>query len=244
VDQVETLLAAVSLGESLPTEGIETLKLRLTERNGKLDQIQFFGSGTADSMVSRLDVTLSDFRLLAPEDYPIPEAVKHSAATVNPDELFSLTEDLYRLVPALAPFADMESMDGTLTLTVDCGLIQLDTQLRLSDLQTSSVGQIDSQQLRALPEMLGLVCMEGNITCTRQGNSYVYELELDRQTMQKLAQMILPELGQYSSNLTKGSVTIILENNAVTSMNVSIAGKLNALITQIPVHVSAEFSFA
>lgn len=242
-DQVDTLLAAASLGEALPVEDIQKLNLALTEKNGKLDQINFAGSGKLDGVPAQLDVTLSGFRVLASGDYPIPETVKKSAAAVHPGELFSLTEDLYRLVLALVPFTDRETIDGTLELTVDCGLIQLDTEMKLSDLKTSSAGQIDPEQLQALPEMLGWLCMEGDIRCTQMGDAYEYVLELDQQAMGQLSRMILPELRQYSGSLTEGSVTVLLEAGAITSMEVMIEGKLSALITQIPIVVGAEFSF-
>ena len=240
---VDTLLAAASLGEPLPVNGIERLNVCLTEKNEKLDRITFSGKGTLDGTSVSLNVTLSGFRILAAGDYPIPENVKQNAATVDPNELFSLTEDLYRLVMALAPFADMESIDGTLALSVDCGLLQLDTDLKLSDLKTTSGSQLDPEKLQALPEMLGWLCMEGDISCTPNGDAYVYALELDQQGMKQLSQMILPELSQYSGNLTEGSVTVILEDNTITSMNVSIEGKISALIAQIPITVGAEFTF-
>ena len=90
-EQAKTLLEAASLGEALPVEGVEKLKLQVTERNGKLDQISFFGSGNADGAAAQLHVTLSGFRILAAGDYPIPDAVKQAAATVDPEVLFSLT---------------------------------------------------------------------------------------------------------------------------------------------------------
>ena len=242
-EQAKTLLEAASLGEALPVEGVEKLKLQVTERNGKLDQISFSGSGNADGAAAQLHVTLSGFRILAAGDYPIPDAVKQAAATVDPDTLFSLTEDLYRLVLALAPFADMESIAGTLELTVDCGPLQLDTQMTLSDLKTTSNSQIDPEQLQTLPEVLGLMCMEGDISCTKEGGAYVYRLVLDQPAMQELARMILPELAQYVGNLTEGEATIRLENDAITSMKVSIEGKVRALLVQIPVTVGAEFTF-
>ena len=242
-EQAKTLLEAASLGEALPAEGVEKLKLQVTERNGKLDQISFSGSGNADGAAAQLHVTLSGFRILAAGDYPIPDAVKQAAATVDPDTLFSLTEDLYRLVLALVPFADMESIAGTLELTVDCGPLQLDTQMILSDLKSTSNSQIDPEQLQTLPEVLGLMCMEGNLSCTKEGGAYVYRLVLDQPAMQELARMILPELAQYVGNLTEGEATIRLENDAITSMKVSIEGKVSALLIQIPVTVGAEFTF-
>lgn len=242
-EQAKTLLEAASLGEALPVEGVEKLKLQVTERNGKLDQISFSGSGNADGAAARLHATLSGFRILAAGDYPIPDAVKQAAATVDPDTLFSLTEDLYRLVLALAPFADMESIEGTLELTVDCGPLQLDTQMTLSDLKTTSGSQLDSEKLQTLPEVMGLMCMEGNLSCTKEGSGYMYRLVLDQPAMQELARMILPELAQYGGNLTEGEASIRLENNAISSMKVSIEGKVSILLVQIPVTVGAEFVF-
>lgn len=242
-EQVDTLLAAASLGEALPVNGIEKLNVCLTERNEKLERITFSGNGTLDAASIALEVTLSGFRVLAAGDYPVPENVKQSAATVDPEALFSLTEDLYRLVLALAPFADMESIDGTLALRVDCGLLQVDTDMKLSDLKTTSGSQLDPEKLQKLPEMLGWLCTEGDISCTPKGDAYVYALELDQQGMQQLSQMILPELAQYGGDLTQGSISIILDAGKLTSMNVSIEGKISALITQIPITVGAEFIF-
>ena len=242
-EQAKTLLEAASFGEALPVEGVEKLKLQLTEKNGKLDQISFSGSGNADKTAVMLHATLSGFRILSAGDYPIPDAVKQAAATVDPEVLFSLTEDLYRLVLALAPFADMESIEGTLALTVDCGPLQLDTQMNLADLKTASNGQLDPEALQKLPEILGLMCMEGETRCTADSNGYLYTLELDQVSMQQLTRIILPELTKYSQNLTNGMVSILLEDGNVTAMKVSIDGKVPMLFTQVPILVSAVFHF-
>jgi hypothetical protein len=242
--QIDALLAAASLGEDFPVEAIEKLNVRLAERDGKLASIVCSGTGIVDGTAVTLDVTLSGFRILALGDYPIPEAVRQSVATADPDTLFSLSEDLYRLVLALAPFADMESIDGTLTLAVNCGMLQVDTEMALSDLKTTSDRQLDPEKLRALPQMLGWLCMAGDISCTQNSTAYVYILELDQQAMQELSQMILPELQQYGSNLSAGSVTVTIEDDAIASMGVSIEGNINALFIQIPVEVEAAFTFA
>ena len=238
-NQVAELLSA--FGETIPTQAIDKLQLQLTEQNGKLKCITFSGGGKLDGASVILQVTLSEFRILAAGDYPIPAAVKERAASVDPETLLSLSEDLYRLVLALAPLGDMASLEGTLALAVDCGVLQLDTQVQLSDLQTDAGGQLDPELLRELPEVVGVLCTQGDIRCTRNGNGYVYTLELDQQGMQELARRILPELAQYSGNLTKGSVTITLAHNAVTSMAVFIQGKISAWIAQIPLSVRAEY---
>ncbi len=242
-NQLDTLLAAASFGEALPVDGIQKLNLCLTEKDGNLEQISFFGNGDLDGTAIELDVTISCFRILASEDYPIPETVKQATSTVDPEELFRITEDLYRLLLALAPLADSSSLEGTLALTVDCGLIQLDTEMQLADLKTTSHSPLDLKKLHALPEILGWLCMEGDISCIPQGDAYVYTLELDEDSMQQLSRMILPELAQHGGNLTEGIVTILLEEKTVTSMEVSIEGKISALITHIPIVVNACFLF-
>lgn len=237
--QVDTLLSAASLGEA--SAGIEKLELCLTERNGELARILFTGSGNFQGTTVSLKVTLSGFRVLG--DCPIPEAVKQGAATVDPDGLFSLSEDLYRLVLALAPFGDGKSIDADLHLRGDCGLIQLDTRLRLSDLQTGANGQLDPEKLRTLPEMLGWLCMEGEIRCTQSDGAFLYTLALDEQSMQELSRMILPEIRQYGVDLTEGSLCVVLENNAITSMELSIGGKISVLSVKVPASIAAVFTF-
>lgn len=241
--QMHTLLAAVSLGEALPLEGIEKLNVHLAERDGKLERIVFSGRGNWEKTAVSLEVTLSDFRKLSSGEYPIPMEVKESAKTVDPEELFSLSEDLYRLVLALVPLSDLESISGRLALTADCGMLQLDTEIKLSDFRTDSNGQIDTEALKALPEMVGVLCMEGDVCCVPKGDTYVYTLALDGQAMEKLSGMILPELEEYSGNLTEGRVDVVLENGGITSMKVSIVGKISAWIAQIPISVEAEFIF-
>lgn len=240
-NQVDALLAAVSLGETLPEKAIQKMKLYLTEKNEKLEQISFSGTGVLDGNEIQLSATISGFRILDSGEYPIPDAVKQTVATVDPQTLFSLSEDLYRLVLALEPFANPETISGTLELHVDCGLFQWDTEMKLSELGTSSAGRTDPAQLQKLPEMVALLCMEGEISCTPKGNGYVYALKLDESAMHQLSRMILPELAQYVGNLTEGTVTILLEKKAITSVEVAIEGQINAIITTVPILVSARF---
>ena len=243
-EQVKILLEAASLWEALPAEGIRELQLQLTEKNGKLDRIVFCGSGEANAAAVQLYVTLSEFRILAAGDYPIPEAVKQSAATVNRSELFSLTEDLYRLVLALTPLADMDTISGTLELRADCGPLQLDTRMELSDLKENTNPQLDPETLQKLPEILGLMCMEGDIRCTSEGDAYLYTLTLDQASMKELIRMILPEIARYSGDLTSGMVSVWLKDGKIVTMKASVEGKVSMLFTQVPIGVCAVFSFS
>lgn len=243
-EQVDALLAAASLGQELPVEDLQKLELQLTEQNGVLETIVLFGGGDLKGASASVQITLSDFQVLDAGAYAIPTPVRQQAATVNPQELFSLTEDLYRLALALAPLAEQMQLDGTLELAVNCGLLQLDTRVNLADLNSASLPEADSEMLKALPEMLGWMCMEGQLRCTVEDNGYLYELVLDQGNMQDLVSMILPEVAGYADFLTEGKVQIRLENGRLESMGVSVAGKIPALITQIPVTIQAAFLFS
>ena len=237
-EQLDALLDAIS--QELPKGSVQKGTLVLTEENDQLASIKVSAIGSVSGAQVALDVTLSDFRT---EQYPIPAAVKQQAATVVPEELFSLTEDLYRLVVALAPLAD-QVPDGTVELAVNCGPLQLETQKRLSDLNNSSMTQVDPEMLRAMPAMLGWMCMEGDLRCAENADGYLYELVLDRAAMQDLVRRMIPEVASYVDFLTEGKVQIQLQSGALDSMEVSVTGKIPALITQIPVSIRIGFSFA
>ena len=242
-EEAERLLGAVSPAQTLPAGSIRKLEVCFIEREGKPERITISGSGELKNSTVALYAEISDFRILTSGEYPIPEAVKRSAATVDPDELLSLTEDLYRLVLALAPLSDMQKLQGKLELAVDCGLIQLDHTMDLAALKNTSQPQIDPQALQALPEVLGLLCLEGDIRCSGSNGSYTYSLTLDRDSMQKLSRMILPEIANYAGEPTEGNVTIVLEDNSVASMEVSVGGKIKVLIAAIPMKIAARFLF-
>lgn len=54
----------------------------------------------------------------------------------------------------------------------------------------------------------------------------------------------LPELSRTAGTLTEGSLTILLARDRVASMEVSIQGRINALIASIPMKLTAGFHFA
>lgn len=237
--QVQQLLSIIFPTEEVMLEEVEELQVSLITKDDFLDRIQL----SADAKDVQLQIAISDFQNLSAGEYSIPAVIAETVASIDTDSLFSLTEDLYRLVLALEPFSDMDGINGSVKLTADCGIIQLDTAMDLADLKTTSNTRIDPDSLQALPELLGWLCMEGDISCTEDSGSYVYSLILDRDSMEKLSKMILPEIVSYAGDLTEGSVSVILEGDRITSMEVSIKGEINGLITMVPIALGADFSF-
>ncbi|MBR5128232.1 MAG: hypothetical protein IKU69_07360 [Roseburia sp.] len=245
-EQVQELLKAVPSMTEIDFSMIKTLQVKLITKETVLERVELFGKADIESTSTEINIIASKFEILEDANSVIPEVVKSSVATVDKENLFSLTEDLYRLVLALEPFLDKENLNGTLKLVVDCGLIQTNVTLKLSELktQTGNSGiQIKPADLEALPEMLGLLCMEGNISCTECNGEYSYKLVLDKDTMKKMVQMLIPGVTADTLNLAKGSAEIILTEKQITQMKLSIEGNINAIITEIPMSVGVVFWF-
>ncbi|MBQ8041298.1 MAG: hypothetical protein IJ274_15770 [Lachnospiraceae bacterium] len=245
-EQVQVLLKAVPSMTETDFSMIKTLQVKLITKENVLERVEVFGKADIESTPTEIKITASEFEILEDANSIIPETVKSSATTVDKESLFSLTEDLYRLILALEPFLDMENLSGRLKLTVDCGLIKTNVSLRLSELKTqtgNSGMEINSANLEALPEMLGLLCMEGDISCTENNGIYSYKLVLDKDTTKKLVQMLIPGVAADTLNLVKGSTEIILAENQIAQMSLSIEGNINAIITEIPMSVGVVFLF-
>ncbi len=245
-EQVQMLLKAVPSMAETDLSMIENLQVKLVTKEAVLDRIELFGKADMENVAAEIRITASDFEILEDGESIIPDAVKASVATVDKEALFSLTEDLYRLVLALEPFANMENLQGTLKLSVNCGLLQTNVSLKLSELknQTGNSGmEINAADLEALPEILGMLCMEGDISCTENNGVYSYKLILDKDTMKKLVEMLIPSVGIDTISFTKGSTEILLTENQIMQMELLIEGGINAMITEVPMNIGVTFLF-
>ena len=68
-------------------------------------------------------------------------------------------------------------------------------------------------------------------------------MTLDADRMQEVAEMIAPEIAEYAVHLSKGDMTLVVLDETLSSMEVSIKGKINAIILEIPVSVAVKFTF-
>ena len=237
--QAQQLMTAAFPMEEFALDGIDTLQVTLVTGDEKLEHIGL----SASAMGLKLDAVISDFRVLEEGAYEIPSAVTESYANTDRERLFSLTEDLYRLVTALESFADETSREGTVKLRVESDLLTLDNSWKLSQLKGLTDSRISGKDLQQLPELLMALFTESRITCEHGDTESVYTVTLDQSTIKKITRLILPELADYTDSLTQGTAQLTLADNTVAAMGLSINGSINALITQLPISISAEFVF-
>ena len=237
--QAQQLMTLAFPMEELSLDGIDGLQVQLVTKEDKLDRIQL----SASAMELKLDVVISDLQVLEDGIYEIPAPVTESYANVDRVSLFSLTEDLYKLVLALESFTAEKERDGTVTLSVESDLLTLDNTWKLSQLKGITDSQINGKDLQQLPEMLGTLFTESRISCEHGDAGSIYTVTLDQSTIKKITRLILPELAAYTDSLTQGTAQLTLADKTITRMSISINGSINALLAQLPVSVRAEFVF-
>lgn len=241
-EKMEELLAMLPI-ENEYLENIEKLQMKLVTRDKKLNRIEFKGSTDAYEKEMELTVLFSDFRVLAEGEYGIPDAVKESAETVDADSLFSLSEDLYRLMKAAKKISHKENIDGTVYIAANCGKLRISTQSTLKEFQSGSGNANISMNPAGISDLMSLLCLEGDISCSEEGDESVYLLQLSEETMQVLAERLVPELVNYVMTFTKGSAEIVLKEENISSAEIEIGGNVKVLTADIPANVSAEIQF-
>ena len=253
-EQVQKLLEAAMMSQADMVDEIETIELSLVTKDGALEEIRMSGAAKVNSSSVELSMIVTEFEVLSEGAYEIPEVIKDSLQTVDKSELFCLTEDLYRLVKALEPLADTDALQGSVTIHANCGILKVNTTADLAELQSISTGSGNStgqesteiqnaDEIQALPELLAMMIMEGELSCTEKNGAYVYALVLNEETMSELAHTIMPEMVSYAVSYEKGSIELIVEEDNVSTISVEITGSMNAIFTKVPVSVGIEFDF-
>lgn len=252
-EQVQELLSvvmpanqSVESSESDVLKYIENLNIQLTAKNGTIDRIELSGSADVNDTKVQISITISEFHVLEVGEYVIPDVVKDAVKTVDKDSLFNLTEDLYRLMVAFERFSKQETLNGTVTITANCGIIDFKQSYDMKDfdnMEHTANEAVDVEGLENLPEMIGFLCMEGEISCTELDTSYEYKLALDKEAMQKIAEMVVPDLINYVVTMTEGTVLIELENESISSITIEIDGSIKVLFSEVPAEVGVEFEY-
>lgn len=245
------------LDVALPSQGslasfVEKLQVQLTTQNGVLDEIQMKGIGASKEAQVLLSMHASNFMILEDGAYKIPLVVKDSAKNADKEELFCLTEDLYRLIKAMEPLSDMSKLQGNMNWQISCGPIQINTSLDLEKLNAmkpdeSNKGDTsEGNNTETAAELIGLMgsmIMEGDIRCTEQDEIYGYELVLNEAAMKQLVETIAPEIVQYAIDFEQGSMKIEVKGEQLSTITIGIEGSFKALISKVPVSVRVEFEF-
>lgn len=241
--QAQELLSVLAPNDEIDLSAIETLSMKLVAQGEQLERIEIAGSANLAPNAVNMELVISDFEVLESDAYVIPENIQNTVNTVDKNTLFSITGDLFRLLQAFGTFSEKESLEGTVELRANCGIIQFQNSYDLSKLISGSISLENSKEIEGIPAVVALLCMEGDITCTQHGESYVYELQLQEDAMEQLAASIVPDIVNQVITLTNGTVIVVVENGNITSMDVNIHGNMQILLGKVDAEVGAKFNF-
>ena len=242
-EQVQKLLETVMPTNDISMDGVESLNVELVAQNEQLYEVKMTGSAVLDNSAVSIEIILSQFQILEAGSYEIPEAVKQAVETVDESTLFNLTEDIYRLFLAFDKFTKQENLDGTVKLEVNCGLIHLANTYALSELGSNKIESVDEKGIENLPALIGVLCMESEIRSIENEQGHAYTLTLDETAMQKISEMVVPELVNYVIDFKAGKAEVVLAEENISTIKIEINGSIKVLFSDVPAEVRVEFTF-
>jgi len=185
-DEIETYTVEVSgeeaqklIAQALPDvyeelSQIDSLKVNLTAKEDELTSVSYSGGATVNGKEMALQMQVDNFKVLVPGEYVIPGTIQDAIKTVDKDELFCITEDLYRLMVGFSDLANQEQVAGSVKLSANCGMINFKKTYDLAELETNTVDLENAEQIENLPDMIAYLCLEGDISCVEEADGYHY----------------------------------------------------------------------
>ena len=222
---------------------IASLRVELTAKEDVLVSVSYDGGATVNGKEMALQLSVDNFKELKSGEYVIPEEIQNAISNVKKDELFRITKDLYRLMMGFADLASLENIEGTMKLSANAGMINFKKSYDLSELTTNKADIENAAELEQLPDMIALLCMEGDISCVEEADGYHYILKLNKKSMEEITEMIIPESVSQFIKLSKGNVEILVNGSKICSIEIGIAGTMQSLFSKVPSQVGVEFIF-
>lgn len=244
-EEAKTLLGALVPSTEGQLVSAGDTQIRIIAANGILESIEIEGNATMkDSMETTVEVSakLYDFTELEEGEYEIPRTVIKAIENTDTSSLTVMEEETYRLLLAWLKF-DAQEETGTVSLDVECGPINMETNADWTEIVNGIANVSNSKNIEKVPSMIYDISMEGEYSCEKLGDSYIFTITLDEAAIANLAKTISPEITTQMVNLSDGEVKVVVENNEIASFGIEIGGKVTILLSDVDASVEAEFVF-
>lgn len=198
------------------------------------------------------------------EPMTVPQAVLDAIAAGQAQDL---TESLLRLMQGWAALSSRNPLAMDLALSADCGILNFNQKLNIyrtviSDFPIYCVeksgyglyftgetvctadGTVLTGEASTVEsaKILGLVyslCFNGDLVC----NGDTFSLTLDQAGMEALAYTIAPEAEDLNITFTSGSLNLTMAENTIQSIQITCAGTIDMILTQIQASIGAALTF-
>lgn len=248
---------------------VDLLDVSLVEHGGKLARLLLEAEGvSAQAPVSvSAELTATD----GDGEVEIPTPVREQIESGNREDSIA-GEDVFRLLESWIGLNARDPLVSDVSLTADCGPLVLDEELEWSRTHAGGV-EVNSirkngrtyyfstgnvyddagdkedaagSELFSPENLLTLayrLCVSGEISCARAGETYTYSLDLDEKGMAGVARAILPDTEGLDLHFQSGSVQITVGGEGIERISFSCGGSVKVMVVDVPVSLEAELRF-
>ncbi|MBQ7099486.1 MAG: hypothetical protein IJO05_07205 [Oscillospiraceae bacterium] len=220
------------------------------------DKLELHADLTADRTIRAATVTavLPDETALSlsmqtkePAPHTIPQPVLDAMVRSRMEPPMPLTEPLEHLLPALETLLPLE---GSLTLGVECGILNLsETAILRMDGEKAELERRDTTVTLALPAdfsridpaALALLLLRSG-SYSRSDQAAQFDLSLPADTTNSLCSTLVPQLTELGITFAESRATVAITEGSISSILLTADGEVPFLITTIPVSFRAELT--
>ena len=188
-----------------------------------------------------VSAVISDIQL-DKEKYVLPDNIAKAIEETEKESLSVVGEDIYRLLLAWGQFK-AEEKEGNVRLNASCGPININTELDWSDIAKGLSNNENASNMKNIPNVICEICINGEFTIKKLGESHIYQLEMNDETMNRLAEMLVPELKNQAANFTKAVVKVEVVNNEIQMIDIELNGSMKVLFSEIDTSIETEIVF-
>ena len=268
--QIVSILLGNRTEELLGMGQLGGVTIRLSEKDGKLTELTFTNEQTEqDGSVLLLDADLKPQPMT--ERLTIPTAVLNAmSGKGTKPEAFS--EDFLILLSAWVRNEAAETVDGTISLDAECGVLNLDAdydyfRTRVGGENISSVGNnlftvyytdtaactskgvnLSTAENRLL-DAAQLIpaakefCMKGNFDCRSTGEEKLYTITLSDKDAEQIATQLVPDLKTLQISYEDCEVHILLQNNQLAAVELHCGGNMRMVARDLETHLDAKLRY-
>lgn len=254
-------LLSIKTEDFLPQ--IRNLNVTLTEAEAGIRKLYLNSWGQELGDFLGLQAAVRAERDVAAIPDSVLERIRTGAVQADQD----LTQEILRLIKGWMLLHNTDPLGMEMTLQVDLLELPLNTSLTLYSTNAYEkpirylnkggagfyftdgaactpegvkIGTPDpSMDVSQLPGLVYYLCFNGELSC----DADTYRLELDQQGMEQVLYAIVPEAENMALNLTQGTLELRMEGDAIGSVSIHMAGRMDLVITQVDIGAAVGITF-
>ena len=252
----------------------DSLKVNLITEGTVLKRIEFAGGGSLnDESKTAYSIHAVLTILDTTREVQIPGAVTDTIASGEYESMEELSGDLYRLANGWKALNERSALAADLFLSADCGPLVLNESVELYRWQTdnepifcvqengyalyfsedtvcdskgnaisaASASNVDAAKLL---DIAYTACMNASANCTAKGDEYIYTISMDEEGMKAVAYAIAPEAEKLNISFGTGSIQVVLRDDTIESISISISGSVQIILSRADVSIGAQLQFS